>query len=603
MRRAHILKKVKSQAIPTDAIWVDTETDAIKLSCNKELHVLREGMSCYRRQYARGIWCAPRWCEFTKLEQFWNDVESRLHGKIKLYIFAHNWSFDAPVLDLFNELPKRGWKLQFAVIESPPVIMRWKRDKYTIEIVDTLNIWRLPLKKLGDSISLPKLEMPSLDAPKEDWKTYNRRDVEIIMEACLEWFKFLRDYDLGGFAPTIAAQAFKTFRYRFMHDQLLIDAHETALPLARAGVFGGRTECMEIGKIKGDVYKLDINSMYPFIMKTCLIPTQLAFHGGKVSLKKLTQHLSKYNVTARVVLNTDENCYPLIHEKRLIFPLGEFETVLNTPELIYAIQNGHILSVSEFNLYFRARMFTDYIDFFYKLRLDAKLNDNDVLADQCKLFLNSLWGKFTQRGRYYEKIGVDDDFQVRQWDEIDAQTRENSSYRCFAGIVEKLCTGDESRYSSPAIGAHVTSNARMMLYKAMLQCGQENIYYCDTDSLWVNKTGYDNMTDSLSEKELGKFKLEGVSDNVVINGLKDYQFDDEVRIKGVKKTATKLADNKYEQVQFSSLKANIRNGDMSFPVISKVTKVLTRRYTKGVVLETGRVSPFSIIDGDVTGGL
>ena len=43
--------------------------------------------------------------------------------------------------------------------------------------------------------------------------------------------------------------------------------------IARAIVFGGRVECFETGVIEGDFSVFDVNSMYPFCMKTTQHPT------------------------------------------------------------------------------------------------------------------------------------------------------------------------------------------------------------------------------------------------------------------------------------------------------------------------------------------
>lgn len=597
MRRAHFLKALSSNQIPSDCVWTDTETDAEIIDNKTERHVLREGISAYRRQYARGQWSKPKWTDYTTIKGFWDNIESRLHGKIKLYVFAHNWGFDAPVLDLFNELPKRGWTLQSAVIESPPIILTYRRDKHTLCFIDTLNIWRMPLSVLGDSLDLPKLEMPTDTSSKEAWHTYNKRDVEIIMTACINWFKFIRDYGLGGFAPTIASQAFRTFRHRFLHTEILIDDNDDALKLARSGVFGGRTECFEIGKLSGDVYKVDYNSMYPSVMHDNLYPTVLCGYGDSVSLKKLAEHLGSYCVVARVTVVTVEPIYPKHYNSRLIFPVGEFETTLSSPELIYGLAQGHIKKVHEIAIYFRANIFAGYIGFFHQLKQKAEAAGDMVLRGQCKLLLNSLWGKFAQQGRFYTKIGPDPENRIKVWADYDVDDDKLHHFRAFGGILEMKTDDPESRYSHPAISAHVTAHARLKLYTAIKKAGVDNVYYCDTDSIWCNRTGYDALADEIHPTKLGQLALEGESDNVTIFGLKDYEFGDETRIKGVKKRARKIATNIYEQEQFSSLKYNVRNGDLSAPIIRRVTKELQRVYTKATVLPTGRITPYLFVDG------
>ena len=84
-------------------------------------------------------------------------------------MFAHNWAFDAPVLNTFNVLFKDGWQLKNAVVDSPPIIIKYRKDKCTLKLLDTLNIFRMPLAELGDKTGYAKLKMPSNKASKKVW--------------------------------------------------------------------------------------------------------------------------------------------------------------------------------------------------------------------------------------------------------------------------------------------------------------------------------------------------------------------------------------------------------------------------------------------------
>jgi hypothetical protein len=552
------------------------------------------GWCCYRRTVRPGEWTKPLWFKFETIDQFWDFVESRLHGKSRLYLFAHNWGFDAPVLDMFNKLPALGYKLTASVIQSPPVILKWRRKPYTLQVVDTLNIWRMALKQLGKQIGLDKLDMPDYSAPQSEWDDYGKRDVEIIMEACMSWFKFIQDNDLGGFASTAAAQAMRTFKHRFMRHEILIDDCESALTLSREALHGGRTEAHLIGTVPERVYKLDINSQYPAVMQSTTMPAKLIGHYKRPTMDEVVNWTSRYCTIARVTLHTEQPAYAHVHDDRLIFPTGTYTTALCTPELWDALMHDRVLSVESIAVYEPALIFKEYIDWFYSYRLEQRKNGNAVNALLAKLLMNSLYGKFAQKGLIYDKIDDTPDMTIKTWLEVDGETGDVMHLRQYAGIIEQLVKEIESRDSHPAIAAHITAHARAQLWGLMQRAGLGNVFYCDTDSIWTNEVGFNRLRFECDETKLGMLKLEGIHDHVEIYGAKDYVIDDTFRIKGIRAKAVRVDNNTFEQDKFSSLLGLLRSGDMSAPVIKRVKKNLKRRYTKGIVLDSGRVSPIRL---------
>lgn len=588
--------------MPQEAIWVDTETKPLIQPDGSQRHELFFGWAAYSRTVRKDEWIEPQWLKFETIEEFWEWLISRLHGKSRLYVFAHNWAFDAPVLDTFNVLPDEGYTLTGSVIQSPPVILKWRKKPHTIQMVDTLNIWRMPLAKLGQSIGLEKLIIPDYEAPQTEWDSYGKRDVEIIMRACFKWWAFLKDNDLGGFAATLAAQSIRTFRHKFMHHEILIDDNVPALALARDSLHGGRTECFYIGQVKEKVYKLDINSQYPAVMQKQLMPRKLLGHYRNIKIDELQSWLQYYCVTARCYIKTSEPVFSIVQDKRLIFPVGEFSVTLSTPEVVYALKHNLITRIFECNIYERDILFADYVDYFYNYRQKLKRQGNDADAHNAKILMNSLFGKFAQKGLIYKKVEDTHDTDIKVWTEIDAETGNIYHFRQYAKIIEELESETESRDSHPAIAAHITAHARMQLWGLMQVAGQGNYFYCDTDSLWCNKKGYDNLVDYLHDTELGKLKCEGVHSNVLIMGAKDYAIDGNATTKGIRKTAVKLSDGVFEQDKFTTLVGLLRKGDLSAPIVSRVTKHLRRIYTKGLVQKNGLVLPFRLPLRDCSGG-
>ena len=591
-RHVHLLKPNKRCETPHAALWFDTETHQDIDDDGTITHRLNFGWANASRTLKGGQWSSGHWCRFSSKGAFYDFVEESTRPRVTLWCFCHNTNFDLPVLDLFNELPERGWDMTMAVIEGPPTIIKFRKGDRQLVFLDTLNFWRMPLRDIGTMVGLPKLDMPTPEASIEEWDVYGKRDVEVLRKACIEWWQFLVAEDLGGFANTLAGQALRTFRHRFMSHKILIDANEKALAISRAAYVGGRTECFRIGKIPGRVTTLDFNSMYPYVMEDMEYPTVLRGVWKRVTHEELARTLKRYCVCAEVEIETDEPIYPFRQADRLVFPVGRFRTHLSSPELIHALANGHLRTVHVAAVYERAPIFKDFVRHMYTHRLEAKSMGDEARSWMFKILMNSLYGKFGQRGFVFEEEARTHDLSAKTWVEVDADTGKRYRYRQLGGIVQCCSDEKESRESHPAIAAHVCAEARMALWRVIKEAGNRNVFYCDTDCVWVNDEGLSRLTKYIDPSRLGALKLEHQARGVVIHGPKDYVLGTTSKTKGVKKSAIWLRPGVIEQERWSSLKGLLALGRLDKPTTKPVEKRLARRYLKGVVGAFGWVSPF-----------
>jgi hypothetical protein len=596
VRRAHWLRDNKTTSSPHLAAWFDTETDQVSIGPDEVGHTLRFGWLAMQRTRAEHDWLEPDWHRFTSPESFWDLIEARVRERTRLFLFAHNLGFDAATVKTFSELPRRGWKLSRVVIEGPPTILRWTKPGRSILMLDTLNWWRVSLRELGESLGVAKLEMPKPGDSAEDWDVYCRRDVEVIRRAVLAWWHFLLQHDLGGFAPTLAGQALRAFRHRFLKVPLLIDDNARALELARSAYVGGRVECFRIGHVEGPVYHFDVNSMYPYVMKTFEYPTVLRLVARKPSLKSLERWLETFAVVADVEIETDEPIYGLRLDGRLCFPVGRFRVSLCSGDLQEAIAAGRIRHVHLAALYDRAPLFGPFVDTLYTLRQRAQEQGDYVQSWLIKILLNSLYGKFGQAGHVWETVNETASQEVRQWVELDYDTGETKSKRSFSGVVQELQTESESRESSPAIAAHVTSYARLTLWRLIQAAGTGEVFYVDTDSLFVGRAGAQRLSTFANETGLGGLKSCGEYAWIEVRAPKDYSTPETSTHKGIRAKALWLSPDRVRQEQWTSLVGMLRRGDLGLPTTRMVEKTLARVYLKGVVGPGGVVSPFRLGD-------
>jgi hypothetical protein len=95
--------------------------------------------------------------------------------------------------------------------------------------------------------------------------------------------------------------------------------------------------------------------------------------------------------------------------------------------------------------------------------------------------------------------------------------------------------------------------------------------------------------------QLGLLKLEGISENVIIFGAKNYIFGDKKRSKGIPTNAQVSPDGQYSYWRFTTFKDYLRsNGQLKGRVLVRKQNTLT--YTKGiteteVIGNRGQVKP------------
>ncbi|GAH82277.1 unnamed protein product, partial [marine sediment metagenome] len=182
-------------------------------------------------------------------------------------------------------------------------------------------------------------------------------------------------------------------------------------------------------------------------------------------------------------------------------------------------------------------------------------------------------------------------------DFYDTETRKWRLVYHFGGKIWDKSGFKEGYDSLVAIPTFVTAYARCYLWSLIKQAGyKENVFYCDTDSIFVNKAGYNNLSDHIDQTRLGYLKPqpEGL---MIIHNVKDYVFNEERNIKGVRKDAEEIEESVFKQRQFVWFRTALRKGSVDTVEERKVTKHLTRKYNKGVVRADGWVDPYELIDG------
>lgn len=596
-RKAHLLQTTSGGDRPNRVVFVDTETYQETLEDGEIRHYLRLGYAQFCRTRRDDTLRFQSDYEIYDTLGYWNWIESLVPPKTKLYMVSHNCNYDIPVLHSFKHLSDLGWSLNSWYQKGMSGIFEWEKDKRKIIWLDNGNFFQGKLKTWGKTLGLDKLEVDFDGADNVELMVYCKRDVQIMVELWRIWFQFLDDNDLGSFRYTVSSTAFNAFRYRFMKHHIMIHDNEKANSLERQAYRGGRVDCLYVGTLTNSkFYYADVNNMYGFVMANNPYPKDLLHYSEGCTLETLERKLNTYAVVAEVTLNTTSNPFHYKTSERIIYPTGLFRSTLTTPELRYALDCGWITKIHKIAVYSQAYLFKEYIEYFYDIRRQYQRNGQDGMAKIAKLFNNGLYGKFGQLALTSTIVGTCEPDITKIVYNKDLPTGRYGELVWLGGNIFYVEKSGEAHNSFPAIAAHVTSYARMHLFKLVSSIPKYHAYYMDTDSIVTDDIGLASLSSHLDEHRLGALKIECESTWLTIRAPKDYAMEGRSRIKGVNSSAVQLDTNRFEQMQWRRLTGLIAKGTVEDYRSYMITKELKRTVNSGVHQLSGWVEPFHFSD-------
>lgn len=294
--------------------------------------------------------------------------------------------------------------------------------------------------------------------------------------------------------------------------------------------YGGRVEYFK-QEVRTQAFNVvDINSAYPRAMLekhpfstsaevTDTLPDDKDIERTLIRLRCKSDGAFPYRK------DTGELTFPNDGELREYFVTGwEYLAALD----FNALRHIEIVEVHRFGL---SIDFTEYVERFYKERQHAKAIGDKAENIFCKLFLNSLYGKFGSNPGGIHSENPDDDNPMDGYQEYVIAQDESLSRWKAQGYEASKPWGErylmsrplpevKHRYFNVATAASITGWVRAYLYRSMRAC--QDLIYCDTDSLVARDTSRLPLGDSL-----GKWKLELQCNRYAIAGKKLYAFEAE----------------------------------------------------------------------------
>lgn len=413
----------------------------------------------------------------------------------KYMIYAHNGGkFDFHFLHKEIENPV---KVINSRIVSAKLFHHTLRDSYAILPV--------PLRDYEkDDFDYTKMERKVRKKHKAEIMTYLHHDCIYLLQLVTG---FVEQF---GRQLTIGSTAMKEIRKRYDFARLERKEDEIYRPF----YFGGRVQCFKSGKIEGPVELYDVNSMYPFVMKSRLHPINGTFEHTDKMPKDFSRPFFLH------FIGTNKGALPSVaKDGSLTFdkPRGEFMACSHELEIALKYGLVTIERVIDCHVAMQTITFDHYVDDFYQMKLAAEARGDKALRLFAKLLLNSGYGKFGQNPDNFA------DWYLNRDPGYEAELeRQGYSMLCEYpdfDLWTRPAEDTEGAFFDVSVAASITSAARAVLLEGLIKATGR--IYCDTDSIICK-----SFSGEKSETELGGWKLEKTTKHVAVAGRKLYAMYD-----------------------------------------------------------------------------
>jgi hypothetical protein len=355
--------------------------------------------------------------------------------------------------------------------------------------------------------------------------------------------------------PTLPSLAFAIYRCKYLNDHRIPLISGEIFHDLKKGYTGGHTDVYK--PFGTNVFRYDVNSLYPFVMKEYPMPIGniTYFEGDILNIDSNAFGFFECEITAPDNLNR-----PLLQTKvetkggdRTVAPLGSWKDMIFSEEMNEYLKYGYQFKVLRGYLFDKGYIFKDYVEDLYKIK--QSVSKDDPMYAISKLLLNSLYGRFgmnyntlvSKHVIIYNVLSYQllDKHIINDIIELDNDQILVSYVPRDVDEILNLEYFDNIKFNiSIGIAAAVTACARIHMSQ-FLGDKSLNVLYTDTDSIDIDK----QLDSKFIGKELGLMKLECIFEEAVFLAPKVYGgiIDNE-------KSITKVKGFKNE-VEYSELKS------------------------------------------------
>jgi len=535
-----------------------------------------------------------------------------------VWLYCHNLTFDLMVSDLLAQLAEMGWEVTDFAVDSGAPFARLSRGDCVLTLSDSFSWLPKSIDTIGQAMGMDKPALPDNDDSISAWLNRCYQDVKILRAAMLRMMEWWDANELGRWNVTGAASGWNAMRHIPSPDRILIRPDETECEDDRKAIYGGRRYSWRVGELpKGRYCELDIERAYTTACRDMPLPVQRYCHFDSLPLDNAWLNCDRHGVIARVRIKTDSPRYPVRHDGRVWYPVGEFWTVLAGPEIKQARERGELLEVAEGWLHELGYALRPWADWCLTAQRPENLDTPDVAKICLRSWARSAVGKWAQRGWERIQLGPSPSGFWGHQDAWDHDNNVRASIVDFGGYRWQVSATAQADNAYPAILAFVESYVRVALSAAIDAIGERSLISCDTDGM---------ITDALAvlreRRQLiqAGISLEGAADplhaviasankraapftlrdkatyhQVTVFGPQHLITDSQRRLSGIPGSAERQPDGSYHAWLWPKLAWQVRHGRAGEYRRPSTIYHLATSYAPGWLLSDGTVRPVELL--------
>lgn len=566
VRRWHYLRPNETTRVPRRLIFLDTESTMDRTAFG-HTQSWALAVACYRDQRPDR---RPResWGTYDDPEILWKEVDAHCGASGRTVLWCHNLGYDARISEMFELLPAMGWALVSHNLATKGCWLMWRRGRASLTMVDSTAVFPMQLIQLGTLLGIPKLRLPPTGSGGVGLYSRCWRDVEILRQAVIEYLQWIEDEDLGNWQLTGAGQSWAAYRHRFMDSQLLIHDDADALRAERRAMWTGRCEAYWHGEIGYQVvHEWDFSLAYPRIARDINVPVRLLgpmpdqYDWRKVLGSATTALL------AVVTVRTEMPVVPTVHDGRILWPVGEFETTLWDVEIQEALDAGATVTVRQGWLYRKAPALRRWATWVIEQLESATGPELGWKHPVLKHHGRALIGRFAMTYTEWEPWCTTPFNAVRQHQVYDADSDETFRAVQIGQTMWRDRGQREWGESMPMVTGYIQAVCRVRLWRAWRAMPPRSVLYMDTDGFLVtDKDSVYVERYAQAHPELG-LRLKRSWDGFGVWGPRQIRTGNMVRVSGIPRYAVEVDRGTFDGQVWETLEGAMVRGNAGRVVI------------------------------------
>lgn len=517
----------------------------------------------------------------TDNKALWSHLRERGANAPRLYIIAEDGADALTALKFWREVDSNRFSLQPPGTEPTtpqkgkgkkprplPLIMSdncdivgWRWHNGSARLIHPKNHGLSQWEAIGKALKLS----PSTDTDavtqrhhleeNENLQTRCRLLLSVYM-AYSDWWRVMQ---CGPWADTSAGLGYSWWRKTISTKRILIHDNDAAHQAECESVYGGRIQSFFHGLVESPafeddgkltpppsfsgtvlhspLYHVDCRSMYVSLMRDKMFPEKIVSRFDACDIEYLLSQCQYWCVVARCRVKSVRGAVPFRSGKGMIYPGGEWDAWLTTPEIEACAAAGELLRCEGGWRYKRGKCMERYATEVLRMRRCANVLGDTIGEILAKSVGNALTGRLARRRARW----VPDDTipPWQRWGEwVRSPGPDTPAFKCRAISGRNFRFDADGRRIAglTAIYSHLTAWGRCMASEILTVAGPKSCVAWDTDGGWFTEQGMLALTEAglLGEEAPGKLRMVKAAQRGTWRTPKHHWIDGRYTLSGVK---------------------------------------------------------------------